>query len=165
MTALRGLTKKIKNQSHVVADNAAHLASSASPSPVTATTAITCYRIHAGKPLELHCATRDKTICMECGSFEHDGHEKVRIADVTAESREIILHRVECSTATTKQLSAAKVQLQACCRGNSIRRLQQEGSRRVAKRVRQATTAAVNAANVKVDDLMSRKIGAGDAFI
>jgi hypothetical protein len=143
---------------------AAHLASSAATSPATIiTTVITCCKIH-GEPLKLHCVTCDKTICMECGVFDHgDGHKKVRIADLTAESREAILHQVDSTASATKELGAAKVQLQACCgEVDATADASKQAIDAFAKRVRQATTAAADAGKGKVDDLRSLKLGVGD---
>jgi hypothetical protein len=155
--------KKAKNQSHTVVDMAVHLVSSTATSPATATAAIvTCCKIH-GEPLKLHCVTCDKTICMECGSFEHGSHKKVKIADLTAESREAILHQVECTASATKQLGEAKVQLQACCgEVDATADASEQAIDAFVKRVRQATTTAADAVKVKVDGLRSRKLGVGD---
>jgi hypothetical protein len=114
----------------------------------------------------LHCATCDKAICMECGSFEHDGHKKVKIADLTAESREAILHQVDCTATTTKQLGEAKVQLQACC--GQVKVTADASKKAVdafAKQVRQALSASVDAVNVNVDGSTSRKLGVRLCFL
>jgi hypothetical protein len=63
--------RKAKNQSHTVVDIAVHLTSPTFQQHAEEkTTSMTCYKIH-GEPLKLHCATCDKTICMECAAFEH----------------------------------------------------------------------------------------------
>ena len=153
--------RKAKNQSHTVVDIAEHLASPTFPQQAEEkSTSTTCCKIHAEKPLELHCTTCDKTICMECGNFEHDGHKKVKIADLTAESREAILHQVECTSTVTKQLGEAKVQLQACCGQVEVTAdASKQAVAAFAKQVRQALSASVDAVNVKVDGSTSRKLG------
>jgi hypothetical protein len=138
-----------------------HLASPTFPQQAEeAPTSITRCKIHAGKPLELHCATCDKAICMECAAFEHDGHKKVKIGDLTAESREAILHQVDCTSTVTKQLGEAKVQLQTCCGQVEVTAdASKHAVAAFAKQVRQALSASVDAANVKVDGSTSRKLG------
>jgi hypothetical protein len=128
---------------------------------------ITCCTVHAGKPLELHCATCDKTICMECAAFDHrDGHTIVKIADLAAESREAIMHQVDCTASATHELGAAKVQLQACCgEVDATADASKQAIDAFAKRVRQVTTAAANAGKGKVDCLRGRKLGVGDANV
>jgi hypothetical protein len=145
---------------------AVHLASSTSTQQTDAKTATTtCCKIH-GEPLKLHCDTCDKTICMECGSFEHDGHKKVRIADLTDEAREAILHQVDCTSTTTKQLGEAKVQLQACCGQVEVTAdASKQAVNAFAKQVRQALSASIDAVTAQVDDSTSRKRGASHSFL
>jgi hypothetical protein len=153
--------RKAKNQSHTVVDIAEHLASPTFPQQAEEKSAsTTCCKIHAGKALELHCTTCDKTICMECGVFDHSTHKMVKIADLTAESREAILHQVDCTSTVTKQLGEAKVQLQACCGQVEVTAdASKQAVDAFAKQVRQALSASVNAVNVKVDGSTSRKLG------
>jgi hypothetical protein len=100
---------------------------------------------------------------MECAAFEHGSHKKVQIADLTAESREAILHQVDCTASATKELGAAKVQLQACCgEVDATADASKQAIDAFVKRVRQATTAAADAGKGKVDGLRSRKLGVGD---
>jgi hypothetical protein len=129
------------------------------------TASATCCKIH-GEPLKLHCTTCNKTICMECGVFDHSTHTMVKIADLTAESREAILHQVECTSIATTQLGEARAELQACCGQVEV---SADASKQYvdafAKQVRQALSASVDAVNVKVDGSTSRKLGASDRFL
>jgi hypothetical protein len=103
---------------------------------------------------------------MECAAFEHDGHKKVKIVDLTAESREAILHQVECTSTVTKQLGEAKVRLQACCGQVEVTAdASKQAVAAFAKQVRQALTASVGAVNVKVDASTSRKLGVRLCFL
>jgi hypothetical protein len=101
---------------------------------------------------------------MECAAFDHrDGHTIVKIANLTAESREAILHQVDSTASATKELGTAKVQLQACCgEVDATADASKQAVDAFAKRVRQATTAAADAGKGKVDDLRSQKLGVGD---
>jgi hypothetical protein len=84
----------------------------------------------------------------------------VKIADLAAESREAIMHQVDCTAPATTELGAAKVQLQTCCgEVDATADASKQAIEAFAKRVRQATTSAANAGKAKVDCLRGRKLG------
>jgi hypothetical protein len=102
---------------------------------------------------------------MECGNFEHDGHTKVKIVDLSAESRVAVARAVDHAQSVANELAEAKVQLQAC-RGEveATADASKQVVNAIAKRLRQAIAAAAAAVGVKVDGSANHKLGVGGAF-
>jgi hypothetical protein len=163
--------KKAANRSHTTVDIATHLASAAATlvSSLEATTAgasVTCCTKHGGKPLEIYCKTCDEVICLEGGTFEHDGHEKVPISEVVGGARDSILSGADDATAVQAVLSLASAEI-ALVKQQILTSADasKQGIADVAKVIRQTAVAVAENATAEVDAIAAEKLAALDAQV
>jgi hypothetical protein len=146
-----------KYESHVPVSIEEHLAQAGPPASSTAEARKPMCQKH-GRELELYCETCKVPICLECGNFDHDGHEKVKLSEVTSNFIESIVGRIQTATTAGDKLKEASVAIKAERTAVGVNAGQARAHITATfKRVRQAHAAAEVAAKAQLEEVVNRK--------